>query len=169
MHARASAARPAAETLAGALSRCGGGRAVSTSVDGELIAAFRPREVMGLETAEWQLAIFDRLPERNQRRMLVEILDDQEIRDALAERTTRAWLAGDLDAIIELSREGILTDPALERALNTDRNRAWTDAIVPLLEGGKRPFVAVGTFHMLGDRGLPALLAARGYRVRRVQ
>ena len=34
---------------------------------------------------------------------------------------------------------------------------------------GKRVFAAVGALHMIGPTALPSLLAARGYRVERVE
>jgi len=35
--------------------------------------------------------------------------------------------------------------------------------------GGKQVFAAVGSLHMIGPMGLPALMAQRGYRVERVE
>jgi uncharacterized protein YbaP (TraB family) len=63
-----------------------------------------------------------------------------------------------------------LTLPAeLRRALLVDRNRAWLPRIAGILKQGHHPVVAVGAAHMLGDVGLPALLARQGYTVRRIQ
>ena len=47
-----------------------------------------------------------------------------------------------------------------------DRTRLWVDKLVTL---GGGAFVAVGVSHLVGDKGLPALLAERGYRIERVR
>ena len=84
-------------------------------------------------------------------------------------RGLELWLAGDMDGLEALGRAGMLGDPELREALLDARNHAWMNRIAPLVAEGRRPFVAVGAAHMLGAGGLPALLAARGYTVRRVQ
>ena len=59
--------------------------------------------------------------------------------------------------------------PELRQALFVGRNARWSDRIADAIAQGNRPFVAVGAAHMAGPDGLPAMLAARGYTVRRVQ
>jgi uncharacterized protein YbaP (TraB family) len=63
----------------------------------------------------------------------------------------------------------MLSDPDLRAALFTGRNRSWSARIAAMLARGEHPFVAVGAAHMAGADGLPAMLAAAGYRVTRVQ
>jgi len=58
--------------------------------------------------------------------------------------------------------------PALAERLLFRRNEAWIERLERWLGDG-RMFVAAGTFHMFGERGLVALLRARGYRVERVR
>ena len=56
---------------------------------------------------------------------------------------------------------------AMKRLLD-DRNPVLAARIDALHRGGQRVFAAVGSLHMVGPTGLPALLAQRGYRVERV-
>lgn len=151
------------------LARTGTEPAATTSVDSALIADFASCPVLGLERTEEQLAIFDQLSERTQRRMLLAVMKEQETQSAIADATLRAWLAGDLARLDGMSRRGMLSDPVIADALNAERNRAWVAMIEPLLRQGKAPLIAVGTLHMIGPEGLPALLATKGYRVRRIQ
>ena len=53
---------------------------------------------------------------------------------------------------------------ALARLLD-ERNPALADSIAALHAGGQRVFAAVGSLHMIGPLGLPALMAQRGFRV----
>jgi tetratricopeptide (TPR) repeat protein len=60
------------------------------------------------------------------------------------------------------------TEAAAMRRLLEARNPALATRIDTLHRGGQRVFAAVGSLHMIGPRGLPALMAQRGYRVERV-
>lgn len=123
------------------------------------------RPVLELEGAAAQLAIFDRLPESAQRRLLDEALSDQAPPKDLAQ----AWKQGDVATLARDTQRGMLADPVLREALYTGRNRAWTARIAQAMGRGAHPFVAVGAAHMAGPDGLPAMLAARGYRITRLQ
>lgn len=137
-------------------------------VDRALLADFAGRPVRELEGAAAQLAIFDRLPEAQQRAMLAAVVRDSERAAKDPARLQRAWLRGDATAIEASTREGFLAEPALREALLTGRNRRWAAALVPILESDQRPLVAVGTAHLVGPDGLAALLTERGYRIRRL-
>lgn len=140
----------------------------ANGVDRALIREFANRRVRELEGGPAQLAIFDRLPEEQQRAMLAAVVrGSQEARNN-PERLQRAWIAGDAATIEASTREGILADPSLREALLTARNRRWVEAIMPTLEDTPRPLIAVGTAHLVGPEGLAALLTARGYRIRRL-
>ena len=56
--------------------------------------------------------------------------------------------------------------PALAERLLFRRNEAWCERLGRWLRDGHM-FVAAGTFHMFGDRGLVTLLRQRGYQVER--
>ena len=76
---------------------------------------------------------------------------------------------GDLAELQEEMEGAFLRQPALRETLLVERNEYFAARIAETVEERHRPFVAVGAGHMLGPDGLPALLAARGYTVRRVQ
>lgn len=124
------------------------------------------RPVIELEGTRGQLRLFDSLPEKEQRDLLAAVVAELQ---AQGQSPADAWRRGDMAAIERETRRGMLADPELRAVLFTARNRAWTERIAAMLSAGKRPFVAVGGAHMAGEEGLPAMLAAKGYTVRRVQ
>ena len=122
-------------------------------------------EVVGLESHAVQYALFDALPPEEQTDLLMALARDTGGEAARIE----AWLTGDLAKLASEMEGTFLDQPALRQSLLVDRNAYFAARIVEAIERGRAPFVAVGAGHMLGPGGLPALLAARGYTVRRVQ
>ena len=45
------------------------------------------------------------------------------------------------------------------------RNLDWCDKIAEIMQGSGTSFVAVGAGHLIGDKGVPAILAERGFQV----
>lgn len=137
-------------------------------VEAVLTADFREADkpVGGLETIEEQLGIFDRMPERTQRKFLAETIGQSQDVAAQFSRMKSAWLSGDMDAIARDFVAEIAPEPELIGPLLTDRNRAWA-AKVAAMRG--RPFIAVGAAHLAGPDNLIALLEREGFKVSRVQ
>lgn len=138
-------------------------------VDRALLRDFRARRIDEFEGIEGQFAIFDRLPEVDQRDLLGAVVEEDTMTADNSKKLAKLWLAGDMDAIAKEGDEGMLADPELRQVLLTDRNRAWADRIAALYATGLKPFVAVGAAHLAPPGGLPELLAAKGYTVRRVR
>jgi uncharacterized protein YbaP (TraB family) len=160
------------ETWAAALTLARAGQGpddAANGIDRAVLELAGGRPVIELEGAFAQLRIFDALPEDEQRRLLAAVLRDARGIDTGGGDLAEAWRRGDMRRIEAETHRGLLADPALREALFTGRNRAWSDRLAAMLARGQRPFVAVGAAHMAGAEGLPALLAARGYKVIRVQ
>jgi len=154
------------ETWAAALLLANAVRESETSngVDRDLLDDGKPVEA--LETFAGQFARFDGLSETAQRALLADVA-----RQTVSDDDERvgAWLSGDLAGLEREMEDGFADQPALRETLLEDRNEYFAARIVETVEERRKPFVAVGAGHMLGPDGLPALLAARGYTVRRVQ
>ena len=141
----------------------------ANGIDRAVIAAMNGKQIEELEGREAQLSIFDRLPESEQRDLLDAIVADAARgRDEATDLAT-AWRRGDMDAIAQESRRGLLADPELREALFTARNRRWTARITQAMKRGDVAFVAVGAAHLVGPQGVPAMLREQGCAVERVQ
>ena len=82
-----------------------------------------------------------------------------------------AWRRGDAEELDRLMREEATSEamaPMLAELLDR-RNREMVDTIVAALQPGKRPFIAVGAGHFGGVKGLLAMLADKGFRIRQVE
>jgi uncharacterized protein YbaP (TraB family) len=134
------------------------------------------KRVVALESMSGQMQILDSLPLELQSAMLQITVDDLasgDVEGIVAQMIT-AWRTGDMNTLgaVLLAEEQKLPDAMAEQFHNrflTERNIAMAGKIERMLRGGEKVFVAVGAMHMVGDDGLPAMLAARGLEVRRLK
>ena len=78
-----------------------------------------------------------------------------------------AWRDGDT-AGLERSLEDDFRDyPDLADMLIYQRNQRWAEQVEAMMDGDEDVLLVVGAMHLVGERGLPALLEARGLRVER--
>jgi len=134
-----------------------------------LLKDARGKQIIELEGAERQLRIFDGLPESDQRDLLAAVAAEALAGDDKGRSSLESWLKGDTAALVAETTTGLLADAELREALLLGRNREWAERVDAELARGGTAFIAAGAAHMVGPDGLAALLAARGYTVKRVQ
>lgn len=139
-----------------------------------LLAAAAGKTVGELETAEYQMSLFDGMDAALQETYLSEALTELDDGQALkkARALITAWEEGDR-AGLELAWKELLEAPSqttefTQRILLDQRNPAMASKVEALLREEQSSFVGVGMLHLIGDGGLPALLRQRGYSVEKV-
>lgn len=122
-------------------------------------AAQKP--ILGLETIEFQLSVFDSIPYDEQIDWIVQSIQDN-TGATLWDDMIRTYTSQNIEAIYQLT---IADSPELkkyEALLITDRNKRW----IPVIEQyakEKPTFVAVGAAHLGGPNGIIKLLKEAGY------
>jgi uncharacterized protein YbaP (TraB family) len=132
------------------------------------------KTVRELESADYQMALFDAMSEREQETYLLESLadldDDRAVRRDIA--LLDAWSRADRKAYETALRETVARDTLsadfTRRILLGRRNPEMADKVAALLQEQGSSFVAVGLLHLLGKDGLPELLRQRGCEVERL-
>lgn len=140
----------------------------ANGVEPELRRLAKGKPVSGLETIDSQFAVFDTMAERQQTTLLEQTAAEIVSPEDEEQELLSLWLRGDDLGIARESEKGFMADGALRDALLTRRNHAWIGQVETVITSGRRPFIAVGAAHVSGPEGLPALLAARGWVVKRV-
>ncbi|MBX2929895.1 MAG: TraB/GumN family protein [Saprospiraceae bacterium] len=157
--------------LSAMMGQQGGGEAMGEmkSYEIELLDMARNagKPVAGLETAAYQMSIFDSIPYKAQADMLVQSLksessDSPEI-DQLVERYKKQDLYGLQEMLEGESGMGEYTSLLLDT-----RNANWIPVMAEMMIS-QPVFFAVGAGHLAGARGVIALLRAEGYSLRPVR
>jgi uncharacterized protein len=128
-------------------------------------AKSKKKPVCGLETLDEQLALLDSMPADSQRELLLQSLDEADEVEELIVPLLAAWRDGNLGYMERRLAEDMADYPDLSGPLIFDRNERWADEIDGMLEGSQNVLLVVGAMHLVGERGVPALLEERGYTV----
>lgn len=123
------------------------------------------KPVQGLETFEYQMALFDNMSIDQQDHLLAETLRELSTEQANLTATAQAWKVGDVPAVEHIVLEDLKNEPAMYQRLLVDRNRAWLPKIEALFSRPRPSFVVVGAAHLIGPDGLLQALTAKGYHV----
>lgn len=123
------------------------------------------KPVAGLETAEFQMDIFNHLTLAQQEMFLRQSLLEMELLDKAVEDMVRAWNSGDVDLGEKLFLDSIRAFPELKEQVLDRRNRRWLTQIEQFLKQDDDILVVVGTAHVVGKQGVVELLKGRGYKL----
>ncbi len=146
------------------------------AVDAYLARQARARgiAVLELESMAGQMALFDRMSLAEQARFLedgISAIEDKEQANQ-ARAIAQAWRGADAAAFEDLAREAAADQSFagrfVQKVLLDERNPGLAEGIAALLARERDSMAAIGVLHLVGARGVPALLRERGLRVERV-
>ena len=134
--------------------------------------------VLDVESASFQMKLLNSFPDELYLLQIQAVLDYLDEYGESVDELYNAWLDGDYDAILALNESEEGTEDYTEeqlalvegynKALLDDRNVGMAEVALGYLAEGKTVFFAVGTGHMVGDKGLVQLLTDAGCTVERV-
>jgi uncharacterized protein YbaP (TraB family) len=123
------------------------------------------KPVQGLETADYQISLFDGMTAEQQDRLLADTLKEIQTEMSNVTKLTDAWKSGDAPTVERIVLADLKQDPVMYRRLLVERNQAWLPKLEALFGRTGHAFVVVGAAHLVGPDGLLAMLRSKGYSV----
>ncbi|OYX40055.1 MULTISPECIES: TraB/GumN family protein [unclassified Sphingomonas] len=129
------------------------------------------KPIVAIEDNRQVLAAVNAVPEGDQQRMLHAAIDAPVRSRADMRAAIHAWAKGDVGPDSALSVDLVATtgSAAMAAPLLTDRNSAWTRALIRQLKTPGTMLFAAGAGHFIGTGSVIEQLETRGVRVSRVQ
>ena len=137
----------------------------TNGMEQQIMAAAGEKNILGLETIEFQSSIFDSIPYRKQAKDLVEYVDSIEHYRKITMDMVEVYREQDLEKMEKLVQE---SDPGMQQYMDLmlyNRNRNWINKMQRFMYDTPTLF-AVGAGHLPGDQGVIALLKKEGYTVK---
>jgi hypothetical protein len=144
------------------------GYSPESGVEKVLLAKVPDKPTDALETAEYQLGLFDGMTEEAQIAFMMEAANGVDEVKPMLDRMVTEWAEGDADELAAVLNEG-MTDPAVAETLLYQRNANWAEWIDARLDQPGTVFIAVGAGHLAGGRSVQDYLAEKGVTVTRVK
>jgi len=138
----------------------------TSGIEEELVklAGDDKKQIKGLETIEFQAAVFDSIPYSDQAKELLKSVDSINSYKLEFDAMLNAYKAQTISQIEGLFNKSEFGMDEHEDILLDDRNKTWVAKLKKIMLD-KSVFVAVGAGHLVGQKGLIALLRNEGYTV----
>lgn len=123
------------------------------------------KEILGLETAEFQAGLFDSIPYEKQAKELLNYIDSIDNYKNNTADLVKVYREQDLQKMEDLT---IKADGGIGEYLDLlvyNRNRRWVQQLETILKE-KTTLIAVGAGHLPGEHGMINLLRKAGYTVK---
>jgi len=133
------------------------------------IAKSKNKTILGIETFDEQLSLFNNLSEKDKKDILLEIINEDSAKvKNLYEELAEAYYNNDLKKIEKLVSSEMSKSADIESRFLTKRNYKMADAISKFA-GEHSLFAAIGAAHLPGKEGVISLLKKKGYSLRPVK
>ncbi len=125
------------------------------------------KEIIGLETADYQLGLFDSFTPETQKTFLLQTIESIEGVEEGLDLLVDSWAKGDPEKLGQLLHQD-LSLPEIKQKLLTTRNANWAKWINERMEKPGTVFMAVGAGHLAGPSDVQSLMGAYGLKAQRV-
>lgn len=124
------------------------------------------KPIEGLETMEFQMSLFDKIPYTDQAKMLVESIKApaDSSADSQMDQLVQIYKDQDIEAMVSMMDDESGMGEYEDILLNS-RNEKWIPAMEEMMKD-KITFFAVGAGHLGGEKGVVRLLRKAGYTLK---
>jgi len=138
----------------------------SQELELENTAKIKNIELLGLETIDQQLKLFDDLTSFEQKNMILDALRNQDKAKNEFNELQKLYLLQNLDSLYSfIQKDNLLPNP---RVFLEERNIRWISLMKNMISKQK-VFFAVGAAHLAGPEGLIELLIKEGYELNAIK
>lgn len=141
------------------------GEVVSYEMEFMEMARKGNKQMAGLETAQYQMSVFDSIPYGIQAEMLVQTIQSGDAGDDQFEQLVKLYKDQDINGLQLVMQSEEAGVARYEDLLLVNRNRNWVPVMERMMKE-KPTFFAVGAGHLPGESGVIALLRQQGYSVK---
>ncbi len=132
------------------------------------LAKENSKEIKGLETMAFQASVFDSIPYEKQAAELLETIDSLDKSKKYFNLMLKAYKEQRLDSIANIVSNPEFGSTENQDVLLDNRNQNWVAQLKEIMKK-RSVFTAVGAGHLVGNKGLIALLKAEGYTVKGIE
>ena len=122
------------------------------------------KELLFLESNEFQMNLMANLSDRNQDFFLKGVLKELDIIETMAEDMINAWKRGDTGKLESIISAGYSEHRDIYDRFIVKRNKTWITKIENFLRQHNDILVIVGSGHLTGKDGVIELLKKKGYK-----